>query len=458
VQPENPTAGGVILADVVRFVRRFVVLSAHQADALALWIAHTHAFEAADATPYVTVTSAEKRSGKTRLLEVAELLVRAPLPTANISDAALFRAIEATTPTLLLDEVDAIFGNKAREREELRGLLNAGYRRGALAQRMGGSRMTDLQTFRVFCPKAFAGIGDCLPDTIIDRAIALRLERKTREEPVERFRRRAVVPEAEELRERLADWLEPQLDELRAAWPTLPEELDDRAHDVWESLLAIADLAAGAWPERARRAALELSGGNGAREDESLTARLLRDVHTAFKELGEDRLQTSALLEHLHAIEESPWGEWYGKPLSSHGLSKLLRPHRIKTMSVRLSDGENVRGYKREQFADAWHRVLGVPSVTGVTTVTTEPASQAECDARDACDASPTGDLLDRLFPSPNGRPPRPYPGDADFLEYVAAVHDAGQITTGEALEREGAHALILPARTRPAGETGIPF
>ena len=73
-----------VLDQIVEFVRRFVVLSDVQADAIALWVAHTHAVDAADATPYIAITSAEKRSGKTRLLEVLELLVREPLPTANI--------------------------------------------------------------------------------------------------------------------------------------------------------------------------------------------------------------------------------------------------------------------------------------------------------------------------------------------------------------------------------------
>lgn len=70
----------VLLDDVARFVRRFVFLNDDQAAAAALFIAHNHAFEAADSTPYLTITSAEKRSGKTRLLEVLELLAREPLP------------------------------------------------------------------------------------------------------------------------------------------------------------------------------------------------------------------------------------------------------------------------------------------------------------------------------------------------------------------------------------------
>jgi hypothetical protein len=104
---------------------------------------------------------------------------------------------------------------------------------------MGGARMTTLEAFPVFCAKALALIGK-LPETISNRMILVRLERRTRDEPIERFRRRVIAPEAENLRDRLADWVEPQIDELRAAWPRLPDELDDRAQDIWEPLLAIA--------------------------------------------------------------------------------------------------------------------------------------------------------------------------------------------------------------------------
>ena len=170
-----------------------------------------------------------------------ELLVREPLPTANISDAALFRVIDDRQPTLLCDEVDEIFGKKS-QRDELRGIINAGYRRGATTHRMGGSNNTSLQTFSVYCPKAFAGIGDCLPETVSDRAIPIRLKRRTRGQTVERFRLREVAPEGHSLRDRLDEWLGRQRDYLAESRPALPDELDDRAQDVWEPLLAVADL------------------------------------------------------------------------------------------------------------------------------------------------------------------------------------------------------------------------
>jgi hypothetical protein len=380
--------GGDLLAAVRLFVRRFVVLNDAQADAVALWIAHTHVIEAFGCTPYLAITSGEKRSGKTRLLEVLELVVREPLQTANISDAALFRVVGQKSPTLLLDEVDAIF--KSREREELRGLLNAGYRRGAEAHRMGGANNRTLETFPVFCPKAFAGIGDCLPDTISDRSIPIRLQRRRRDEHVERFRLRDVRPEGDTLADHLAAWLEPQHEYLAAERPDLPTELDDRAQDVWEPLLAIADLAG--WGSRARAAAVGLSTGDD-RTDESVTALLLRDLHSFFTSNGHDRARTSDVLDYLHAVEESPWGDWYGKQLSAHGLSRLLRAHRIKTMPVRV-DRETVRGYKAEQFTDAFARVLGV---TGVTAVTSQSASQEGSNASNACNAYPSNGTTDAL-------------------------------------------------------------
>jgi hypothetical protein len=331
------SVGARLLGATAAFVRRFVVLSAAQAAAIALFVAHTHAFEAADYTPYFHIRSAEKRSGKSLLLDVLELLVRKPIKTMNISDAALFRAIEAMSPTLLLDEVDAIYGPKARDREDLRGMLNAGFSSGGVVLRVGGKKMDELRAFPVFCPKAFAGIGS-LPDTLADRTIPIRLERRTPEEMIDRFTRRDVVPEAEQVKAHVAEWGEAHVDALGLARPDLPDALDDRARDIWEPLLAIADLGGGGWPERARAAALELSG-SGEREDDSITARLLNDIHTVFEANDARRYRTADLIDELSKIEESPWGDWFGKPISPQALSKLLQPHRIKTQSVRTDDG-----------------------------------------------------------------------------------------------------------------------
>ena len=128
-----------ILDGIVALLTRYVVFpSKAAAVAVALWVVHTHAIQVADATPYLIVTSPEKRAGKTRLQEVLEHLVANPLRTTNATVSAIFRATAEGNLTLLFDEADAIFGRKVDGAEDLRGLLNAGHRRGATVLRCVG--------------------------------------------------------------------------------------------------------------------------------------------------------------------------------------------------------------------------------------------------------------------------------------------------------------------------------
>ena len=113
---EPVPAFDVVLTTVEDFIKRYVVLTDAQAIAATLFVAHTWAIDAAETSPYLAVTSPEKRSGKTRLLEVLELLVRSPIRAANVSDAALFRLLAEKPRTLLFDEVDAIFNAKGTVR------------------------------------------------------------------------------------------------------------------------------------------------------------------------------------------------------------------------------------------------------------------------------------------------------------------------------------------------------
>jgi len=355
-----PRDGSGLLDDVLAFIRRFVVMSDEQAAAAALWVVHAHAAAAAAATPYLALLSPEKRSGKSRLLEVLAILVPRPLVAANATEAALFRALaERPGPTLLMDEVDTIFGPRAkRENESLRGLLNAGHRRDTPAIRCvgEGSKMR-VERFDVFGPKALAGIGD-LPDTIADRSIILAMKRRAPGEPVERFRRRDVEPQAAELRAQLARWAEAHLDELAARRPQLPEALDDRAQDAWEPLFAIADQAGGHWPETARAAAAALSANRDTGEEGSLGERLLADMKTVFDVASADRLSSADLVAALVAMESGPWGDLYGRPLDPRQLARRLRPYGIVPKSIRLEDGSTPKGYTADQFHDAWRRYL----------------------------------------------------------------------------------------------------
>jgi hypothetical protein len=365
----TPTPDGAeVLGEVEGFIRRYVATGDAEADTLTLWTAHTYAGEAAEATAYINITSAEKRSGKTRTLEALALLTAKPWLTSRTSPAVLVRKLDRDGPTLLLDETDAAFKDGGDYAEALRAVLNAGHRRGGVASlcvKAGGD--FELRDFAVFGAKAFAGIGQHLPETVRDRSITIELRRRAPNETVERFRRREADTAAAPIREALARWTAAHLDALRTARPEIPDALDDRAADGWEPLLAIADAAGGDWPARARRAALVLSAGEG-REDDSLGVRLLRDVRAVFH--GAERLSSANIVAALVADESAPWGDLRGKALDVRALARLLRRYRIKPHLMRMGGSDTpARGYRRNDLEDAWARYLE-KTVTSVTSVT----------------------------------------------------------------------------------------
>ncbi|MBI2304631.1 MAG: DUF3631 domain-containing protein [Chloroflexi bacterium] len=360
-----------LLVNIERFIKRYVILSDAQVVTLALWVSHTHAFAAADVTPYLHVYSAEKRSGKSRLLEALSFVVANPWSTARVTAAVLVRKVAREKPTLLLDESDAAFRGNREYSEALRGILNGGWRRGGVAsvceKRRGDWVAVDFETFS---PKAIAGIGK-LPDTVADRSIPINMKRRGPGENVSRFHWREVKGEAASIAEALSTWASGAIPTLREAWPKFPVSLDDRAVDIWEPLLAIADLAGGEWPENARSAAKELSG-NRVEEDDSIGVRLLVDIKAIFEERKVERLSSGALVEALLGVEESGWGTWrLGKGLDQAGLAKLLKPFGVKPMVLRFGE-DTARGYERGQFEESFQRYLHIPekSVTPVTGVT----------------------------------------------------------------------------------------
>jgi hypothetical protein len=352
--------GAKLLDQICRFIRRFVLLSKEQADVIALWSVHTHAFDAAEHTPYLDINSPEKRSGKSRLLEVLETLVARPWLTGRASVAALPRKIESEQPTVLLDEGDAAFNGDKEYAEVLRGILNTGHRRGGASTvciKIDGNWIP--HDFSTFSPKAIAGIGK-LPSTVADRSIPIRMKRKSKGEKVSRFRLRdeKVKSEAAQLREQLAAYCAANIEKLRDARPELPDALSDRQQDGAEPLLAIADLAGGEWPEKARRAVAGLCADPEAKDD-SVGVRLLSDIRAIFEASEEDRMPSADLAKALAEKETSPWGEWsHGKPITQSKLADLLRNHGITPGTIRISNDDTAKGYYREHFADAWSRYL----------------------------------------------------------------------------------------------------
>lgn len=350
----DPVDGAVLLDLLAGYFRRYAILPPHAAEALALWVLHTYTWQkAAEFSPRLGITGPTMRCGKSRVLEVLAGLVARGLSTENVTPAALFRAVEQYSPTLLVDEGDTFL----QEAEGLRGLLNAGQRKGGTVLRTVGEDF-EPRLFSVFCPVAIAAIGE-LPGTVKDRSILVPMRRKAHGESVPRMRLGEFRGEVAPLRSKAVRWALDNEDALRGAQPELPAALDDRAADGWEPLLAIADAAGGAWSERARAAALALSAVR-AEADGSMGVLLLRDLRDLFKARGADRLASETIANALGAMEERPWAEWgrTRRPIAPPALARLLRPFGILPGTIRLSDAKTCKGYMGAAFEDAWTRYL----------------------------------------------------------------------------------------------------
>lgn len=345
-----PVEGSELLGELARVYRRHVVLPRHGAETMALWTMHAWTHDAASVSPLLVFGSPEKRCGKTTALLLLRYTTPRPLPAANVTAAVLFRAIERWHPSVLVDEADTFLG----EDDELRGIINSGHvRRLAQTIRCVGDDH-EPRTFSTWAPKAIALIGR-LHDTLRDRAIVLEMRRRLPSERIERLRGDRDE-DFLELRRRAARWAADSAGALDGADPDIPDGLADRAADNWRALFAIAHLADGEWPQRAREAALALSGESRTDTD-SVRTLLLGDLRQAFEDLG-PRVTSATLAERLGAMEERPWPEWHrGRPITVRQIASLLRPFGIEPTTIRAGDDRG-KGYKLEDCSDAFGRYL----------------------------------------------------------------------------------------------------
>ena len=318
------------------FVGRFIVYPDEAAQVgHTLWIAHCHLMECWASTPRLAALSPEPASGKTRALEVTELLVPRPMLAVEFSPAYLFRKIsdEAGLPTILHDEVDAVFNGRAPQNEELRALYNSGHRRGAFVGRvsMQGKKAVLEEYPGRFAAVALAGLGN-LPETLMSRSLVIRMRRRApgefRWKP---FRRRLVKKEADPLLAQLAEWAESVAPSLADYAPEMPPGVEDRGADCWEPLIAVADAAGGAWPGRARAAAVTfvafrvLPRKRNNRSVSSCSAICARCSATRRCEDGTPRRPRRA----QSGWRKAPWGNYRGKPVDARarlgGAAEKLR-------------------------------------------------------------------------------------------------------------------------------------
>lgn len=368
--------GGSVLDEVMGFCLDYIAYPDGDSPyAHALWIGHTWLADLLFTTPRLCFTSPEKRSGKTRAEEVTSLFVPNPVNVVSVSPAYLFRKIQdkpdGHLPCIGIDEVDALFTGKPSEStEQIRGILNAGYRKGATVGRAEATRNGDVNTVEmpVFAPVYLAGIGD-MPDTVADRSIIVHMKRRRPDCKLQPYRERTAAKQSEPIRAGLAAWSDRVRPILEAYedkdYPVMPDSIQDRDADVWEPLFIVAQLAGGKWPEIAASIAPRIVAAQHT-EPQSIGERLLRDIRDVFGESAS--MFRMELIGRLQNIDGSPWRTLgrTGDGIDSNYLTKTLRKYDVardyggKAHSIRINGVTNY-GYYRSDFTDAWSRYLPEP-------------------------------------------------------------------------------------------------
>ena len=399
----EPVDGSALLTALTDLIKRFVVLPQWAAETLALWTLHTYAYHLRDVSTYIGVESPTKRCGKTTLLGILSELVSRPIVAANISSPAFFRVIEETQPTLLIDEADTFL----RGNDELRGILNSGYtRKTAYVVRVATPNGFDVRNsdsssrgkpcpegpvsgeapfsenskiknqrsklengpencafrsphspvqsrlvrFSCWCPKVMAAIGR-LPDTLADRCIVIRMQRKTQQEQCERLRNL----DTRGFQQQCARFVLDHASQIASASPAIPPTLHDRAADIWEPLFVLADLAGGSWPETARTAAISFTAGS---PENNCIGSLMLDIVGIFTQNDADRMFSRDIVAWLNGFQGRPWADALnGRPITELWLAQQLRPYGVRPKTMWIGD-TSAKGYVQETFLGIFRRYI----------------------------------------------------------------------------------------------------
>jgi hypothetical protein len=170
------------------FFTRYVMLRDRQT---ALWVAAwtlaTWCYRAFRVFPYLSIRSAEKRCGKSRLLGLmARVCFNASPVTAHPTEAQLYRSAARTGGVQLFDDVETLRGDKDRF-DALMTVLNVGFERGGVVTRLEkrGERFVE-EPYEVYAPRVLAGIAGLTALALVDASAwaALQLHDGSRRTPL----------------------------------------------------------------------------------------------------------------------------------------------------------------------------------------------------------------------------------------------------------------------------------
>ena len=362
------------------FIRRFLILP-NESDytIVSLWIAHTYFTHKIKTTPRLAIISPEDGCGKSRVLEVLESLTVKGETLDHHTRSYLMRTVDlireefSRSPTLLIDEIDSVFRKNSEEGEATRAFANTGYRAtGFYGITEGDSKKTPTK-FKTFAPMALAGKGEVLPESVMTRAVIIRLQRRMGNEYIEDFLTDLVAFEAEELSEELLNWSDYRAQDISTLNPELP--VRDRDREVWLPLFIVAHLADEAWIKRAE---IALANIQEAKSDNTLPREreLLSDLWKIFQRQDKDKIKSAAIILALIEMPDSEWDTYnFGKPINERALAKKLRTYGIKPAQIRFENGQGAKGYYRSEVESAVKRYLE-PSMPVISETTETPETE----------------------------------------------------------------------------------
>src|SRR5215471_9326057 len=326
-QNSPPNANAVEMLDsLTSFLRQYLVCDPHELNVIVLWIVHTWCYQHFPTAAYLNICSAEPESGKTRCLELLNLLSNSPWLATGVLKGTI------------IDK-----------------LLNPGSQK-------TGRYILGPDEYCLFGPKAFASNVPLLP-SLASRCITISLKRKKQSEPVRRFDRNAAETHAARLLAWLntigsnPGWITKKANETP---PGLPKRLTPHEQDCAEPLIHIADAIGGNWPEKARNSidmTFKLAPG-------TIAAELLNDLRVIFKfKQDPEYLGSRDILELLTSLEFRPWCPGTLNPGKKR--AGLLSPFGIKSRNLQPEGQKPFKGYFFKDLKDAWERYA--PAAEDVT-------------------------------------------------------------------------------------------
>jgi putative DNA primase/helicase len=346
---DQPVDTHGLLIEILAQLRRYVVVQDDVAIAIALWLLCSWVHEVAVHSPLLIATSAEPDSGKSTLLGVLGFLAPRAYSAVELTGANVFRIVDLKKPTLLIDEADQLF----RRKDALAEIVNAGWTKGSA--RIPRIVHGVIHEFDAFCPKVIGMLGLNLPSATADGAIVCMLWPKLPNEQVSDFRH-VDDDDFTTLRRKLTRWAADTAMLLKDANPALPPGFSNRLAANWCLLLAIADVAGGRFPERARAAAVKLSHKH---HQPSERLRLLAALYPIFATL--EQIPSAELVAQLTADPDEEWVEFRGRdPITQRQVAELLAGYEIYPVVLHPTKRASLsrRGYRRSQFDDAFARFL----------------------------------------------------------------------------------------------------